>query len=260
IGSITMDNAGNCDTMMVDLECVLTKKGINFDRDGNHICNLWEDAAYASALEGDPMKCAQQLVAGCQVSVARCLSQQSHLRNVQLLRGVDTRWSSTFLMIVRLLEQYPVCTLIYMYIHISVIMFMKQAKQDDIQELLLTDAKLTVLKDIHGFLKFPHSVQELLSGKQTPTVCVAIPAYEKLLEILKLAMKCYPKIVHAIRTTFDALTIYMNLGCCTCVYTLAMLLNPAFKCSWIEKHWTPEQLKEAEEWLFKGVSPILLIC
>lgn len=95
------------------------------DRETEANCNtdLADDPEYAAALENDPVKRARQLVAACRASgqqredfaavIAdgnKCFAwgPGKTLRQVQLLRDVDTRWSSTYLMIDRLLELYPV--------------------------------------------------------------------------------------------------------------------------------------------------------
>ena len=85
---------------------------------------LRADPAYAAALQEDPVKRARQLVTACRVSGLRrekfaatitegnktgAFGEGVELRQVQLLRDVSTRWSSTFMMIDRLLELYPVC-------------------------------------------------------------------------------------------------------------------------------------------------------
>lgn len=82
---------------------------------------LQANPAYAEALARDPVKIARQLVAVCHASGQRREelkqvivqgNREGHfpepLPEVQLLRDVDTRWSSTFMMIDRVLTLYPV--------------------------------------------------------------------------------------------------------------------------------------------------------
>lgn len=86
---------------------------------------LESDMQYADALRGDPIKNARQLISVCRASGQRreefkntitegnragSFGEGIELPKAQLLRDVDTRWSSTFLMIDRLLELYPVRT------------------------------------------------------------------------------------------------------------------------------------------------------
>ncbi len=82
-----------------------------------------DNELYATALEDDPIKAARQLVATCRASSQRrdaftdaiiegnrtgAFGEGVVIPILQLLRDVDTRWSSTFLMIDRLLVLYPV--------------------------------------------------------------------------------------------------------------------------------------------------------
>ncbi|KAI0682527.1 hypothetical protein C8T65DRAFT_551748, partial [Cerioporus squamosus] len=243
--------------MMEDLERLLTAKGIPFHRDGNrircfpHVVNIavkhalsaltdLEDASADLPLEttaappietpesipDDPIKAARQLIAACRVSSQRrdvfrlaiiegnrtgAFGEGVVLPVHELLRDVDTRWSSTFLMIDRLLVLYP-----------AVKLFMQQPKQEDIRDLLLSDMQINVLVDIHDFLWLPHSVQELLSAEQTPTVAMVVPAYERLLEMLKLSALSHPQLAHAINASIQALEGYMQFTRRTRVYALAM--------------------------------------
>lgn len=83
---------------------------------------LQADEDYADALAQDPIKRARQLIAACRASSLRREAFQDAIReakdkgdlpeevpsDAQLLRDVDTRWSSILFMIDRLLELYPV--------------------------------------------------------------------------------------------------------------------------------------------------------
>ncbi|KAI0658860.1 hypothetical protein C8Q70DRAFT_916815 [Cubamyces menziesii] len=234
--------------MLEDLERLLKERGIPFHREGNrlrcfpHVVNISvthglsaltqeaaADPAYADALQNDPVKRARQLVTACRASGLRreafaktitegnesgAFGEGKQLRQVQLLRDVSTRWSSTFLMIDRLLELYPVCT------HFAL--------SEDIEQYLLEDAELSALHDIREFLYLPHLVQELLSSEQTPTASQALPAYERLLRMLKLAKVKHPKISHAICASVTALEKYMQKTRQTRVYALAMGKLPVF--------------------------------
>jgi len=77
------------------------------------------DAAYRDALEGDVVAAARKLVNVCRASGQRRKALQEIIREgnaanlftleeLELLRDVDTRWSSTFYMIDRLILMYLV--------------------------------------------------------------------------------------------------------------------------------------------------------
>ncbi|KAI0363254.1 hypothetical protein BV20DRAFT_958674 [Pilatotrama ljubarskyi] len=125
----------------------------------------------------------------------------------QLLRDVDTRWSSIFLMIDRLLSLYPAVQLL-------------MQKHDP--GALLSDKTLDVLADIREFLAIPHSVQELLSAENTPTASLVLRAYTELIDILKEAQSALPRISHGIQAAISALEEYMGYTRQTHVYALAM--------------------------------------
>ncbi|KAI0673772.1 ribonuclease H-like domain-containing protein [Trametes maxima] len=231
--------------MLEDLEGLLREKGIPFDRKGNrircfpHVVNISvqhglkaltevevDPSGRDLAASSDPVKSARRLVAACRASGQRredfatvikelndsgALNAGTKHRPLQLLRDVDTCWSSTFLMIDRLLTLYP-----------AVIKFMEHPKQSDIAHLLLSDSEIQVLQDIREFLHLPHLVQEVLSAEQTPTVSQALPAYERLVKLLKLTAGKYPKISHAINASISALERYMHYTRQTRVYALAM--------------------------------------
>ena len=99
---------------------------IVLDNNGNIIPqSLKDNAAYWKALESDPVAAARSLVTACRASGQRREAFEKTLeagnkaggfgtppeilREVGLLKDVETRWSATFLMIDRLLEQYLVC-------------------------------------------------------------------------------------------------------------------------------------------------------
>ncbi|KAI9058884.1 hypothetical protein FKP32DRAFT_1580955 [Trametes sanguinea] len=245
--------------MLRDLEGLLQAKGISFHSKGNrlrcfsHVVNIAVKHGLAALTDTNPSSYmdseadtgstppqaqelpsphssddprARQLVNACRASGQRCedfmatitegnrteaFGQGKSLRAVQLLRDVNTWWSSTFLMIDRLLELYP-----------TVLVFMESPRQSDISYHLLNEAELQVLQDIRGFLLLPHLVQELLSAEQTPTASQAIPAYERLLNILNLARIKYPKIAHGIEASITAIKQYMCYTRQTRAYALAM--------------------------------------
>lgn len=104
---------------------------------------------------------------------------------------------------------------------------MNQPKQADIRDLLLTDTDIVVLSEIREFLHIPHRVQELLSAERTPTISVVIPAYEALLDLVKLATARWPRLAHAIKATGNALEQYMAYTRTTRVYGLAVCMFTA---------------------------------
>ncbi|KAJ3925110.1 MAG: hypothetical protein NXY57DRAFT_907468 [Lentinula lateritia] len=89
---------------------------------------------------------------------------KQQLRVVELLKDVDTRWSSTFLMIDRLLELW-----------LPVKEFLN--RHPELEKHRLNGKQIEVLLDIQEYLSYAHMVQELLSAQRTPTLSVVLPLY-----------------------------------------------------------------------------------
>ncbi|KAJ3816821.1 hypothetical protein F5878DRAFT_549994 [Lentinula raphanica] len=130
---------------------------------------------------------------------------------VVLLRDVDTRWSSTFLMVNCFLELYPA---IECFIH-------SDPKLSSTTQLF-TSTELEVLNDIREYLYTFHSIQELASAEKTPTLLIVLPLYEGLLEILELMRDRLPNLSQVIDVLLDQLREYINKARTTCIYALAM--------------------------------------
>ncbi|KAJ6495737.1 hypothetical protein C8R47DRAFT_973665, partial [Mycena vitilis] len=139
------------------------------------------------------------------------------LRVVGLLKDVDTRWSATFLMIDRLLEQY-----------LAVDKFLSDPKQDDISWHQLSEQTLRVLSDIRRFLQVPYLVQEIVSGQKTPTLSFVLPLYEQLIVMLKALAKELDKLSIGIKASIRKLEEYLNMSRRTKIYSLAMSTEFSF--------------------------------
>ncbi|PIL28171.1 hypothetical protein GSI_09708 [Ganoderma sinense ZZ0214-1] len=320
IGCITVDNAGNNNTMMAELEKLLKERNphLQFSAEGNHIrcfphvvnisvkhglkalTEIPETSAtvsdsastnpvpsedpddydflesvdpdtalsgnpellqvpkeYLEALASDPIKRARNLVTVCRASGQRradlmrvikegnCESKWPNgekIPEVQLLRDVDTRWSSILLMIDRLLTVY-----------LGIEEQFKDPKYEDLRHHLLNSHQLQVLQDIREFLLIPHNIQELVSGDQTPTAPVVLPLYERFYQSLKKAVGAYPFIAHGIQASMTALHKYMVLTRKTRAYALAMVINPAVKLDWLEKHWAHDEAEAARAWVIEAM-------
>ncbi|KIY61634.1 hypothetical protein CYLTODRAFT_362592, partial [Cylindrobasidium torrendii FP15055 ss-10] len=130
------------------------------------------------------------------------------LRIIMLVKDVETRWSSTFLMIDRLLE-----------LHLAV----QEYIQNDHEIPYISNDQFRVLKDIRRFLAYPHFMQELLSAERTPTLARVIPMYERLIQLLRNKVRVkLPKLRHAIDASIAKLEEYLDHARCTDLYVLAM--------------------------------------
>ncbi|KAF9032317.1 hypothetical protein BDZ89DRAFT_907149, partial [Hymenopellis radicata] len=169
---------------------------------------LLADSEYAAALKGDAVATVRRLIQACCASDGDARSFHPLLLH-QLLKDVDTRWSSTFLMIDRVLELY-----------LPVKEFLKN--HNDLNHLAISDVEINVLNDIRTFLSFPHAVQELISAEQTPTLSLVIPLYEQLIEKLRALRSELPKLQHAIDASISKLEEYLAYSRKTQICNLAI--------------------------------------
>ena len=79
--------------------------------------------------------------------------------------------------------------------------FVRIPRHAELGHHLFAGLELSVLKDIHQILEVPHAAQQLLSSSRTPSLSVALPAFEVLIE-------CWKKT----RAIIPELTQYINVG------------------------------------------------
>ncbi|KAJ6576095.1 hypothetical protein DFH09DRAFT_915101 [Mycena vulgaris] len=188
---------------------------------------LRDDPEYWDALKLDPIGGVRKLVTACRASGQRRDNFETTieegneaggwgdppiiLRVVGLLKDVETRWSATFLMLDRVLEQYQ-----------AVDKFLNDPGQEDIAHHSFDATTLRVLQDIRRFLEIFHVVQEIVSAEKTPTLSIVLPMYEKLIVMLNDLAKDLEKISHAIKASGQKLEEYLNRSRRTKMYSLAM--------------------------------------
>ncbi|KZP25456.1 hypothetical protein FIBSPDRAFT_733815 [Athelia psychrophila] len=190
---------------------------------------LQDNTDYRTTLEADVVMSARQLVAACRASgqrrdnFAKTIREGNvlgswgeegdPLRDVTLLRDMEIRWSSTYLMIDRVLELAP-----------AIDEFLHKEKQQEsrITYLTLKPIELEVLADIHKFLQIPHVVQELVSAEKTPTLSLVLPMYEQLIGMLRDLKFELPKLGHAIEAASIKLDEYMGKTRKTPMHVFAM--------------------------------------
>ncbi|KAI0657993.1 hypothetical protein C8Q70DRAFT_1045966 [Cubamyces menziesii] len=188
--------------------------------------NIMGLQSYADALVTDPVKCTRGLVAACRKSGERradlrriitegntinLWGQQRKIPEKQLLRDCETRWSSTYQMIGRVLALYP-----------AIQVFLNSEDHQDLAHLKLSSEQVRVLTDIHQVLQAPHAVQELLSSSRTPTLAMALPAFELLITTWESMKITIPEMAPFIDAGLERLDKYVRLARKTRVYALAM--------------------------------------
>ncbi|CDO78277.1 hypothetical protein BN946_scf184660.g4 [Trametes cinnabarina] len=294
IGMFTLDNASSNDTLMAELERLLGRAGIPFDRNGNrircfpHVINIavqhilqeiktnplaplldLSDAEVpharreevTEALEADPVGKVRSLVSFCRQSDQRRVDFRRTIeegkkdglwRNaagetitlpvLQLLRDCETRWSSTFLMIQRVFLLYQ-----------AIEKFLQHASRADISHVALKTGELDTLKDIFQILEGAHQAQQLVSSERTPCLSIALPAYELVLVAWHQLRDELPHMRPYLDKGIEKIQEYVYKSRKSRIHALAIVLNPAFKTSWIRDHWTPEALAQAEEWVLDAM-------
>lgn len=160
------------------------------------------------------------------------------LREVVLLKDMDVRWSSTFLMIDRVLELYP-----------AIRLFLDKEKHISISHNALDELQLKVLSEIREFLSYPHAVQELVSAEQTPTLPVVLPLYEHLISLFKHVKNKLPDISHGVDAAIKKLETYLQKTRRTRVYAAALVINPTIKLAWLQKHWSESEVNNVRQWI-----------
>ncbi|KAF5372361.1 hypothetical protein D9615_009320 [Tricholomella constricta] len=213
---------------------------------------------YLQSLETDLIGTCRSVVAACRASGQRrqelrriicegnerdtwrgeLPNDEKHLKVLQLLRDCETRWSSTYLMIDRIIYLYP-----------AVQKFLLNIDQTDLSHHLFSDRQLNILRDIHQVLELPHAAQELLSAERTPTLSLSLPLYEILIEQWKLLQATIPELAQYIEVGIQKLEDYVGQARKTRIYAHAMVLNPSMKFEWMEKHWGNIETNTAREWI-----------
>jgi hypothetical protein len=215
-----------------------------FAETANSNAALIADTAYRDILESDVIGKLRQQVTTLRASGHRRrelkqtihdLNQQNpperQLRVQALLKDMDVRWSSTFLMIDRALNLAPVSwdaalTMCRVFTVIQAVQTMlKKAGNEDIAHVALSDAQYKVLADIRMFLEVAHHAQQILSAEKTPTLSLALPLYERLIVTFKKLETKRPKIAHAVRSARLCIERYLTQGRKTRAYSLAISEN-----------------------------------
>ncbi|KAF8594879.1 hypothetical protein BDV93DRAFT_458159, partial [Ceratobasidium sp. AG-I] len=111
-----------------------------------------------------------------------------------------------------------------------------------------------VLEDIVSVLSIAHNAQELLSAEKTPTLALAFPVYETVIEAWQQLRLSIPELSFAIGSGIDKLQEYVGRTRQVPVHSLAMAVNLSLKFEWIDQHWSAEEGSWAREVVKEKVS------
>ncbi len=84
------------------------------------------------------------------------------------------------------------------------------------------EAEYQAINDIFDILSLPHATQELLSAEKTPTIALAHPAFEVLIDIWLQKQKIIPELSHYIGVRIAKIQEYVQKCRWSRIYALAM--------------------------------------
>lgn len=95
---------------------------------------------------------------------------------------------------------------------------------------MLSPKAIAILQDIQQILEVPHTAQELLSSERTPTLPMALPAYEELAVKWRELQGTIWELSHYISIGLEKLEQYRNEGRKTRIYALSMSMWTGYFC------------------------------
>ncbi|KAK6981437.1 hypothetical protein R3P38DRAFT_3463793 [Favolaschia claudopus] len=118
-----------------------------------------------------------------------------HMKDLQLLRDVDTRWSSTLIMIDRavLLQE-------------AIDKFLTETQ--DLKKYKLSKPEWEALKAFQRILSVPHAFQQRLSAETTLTLAHALPAFEAMISQWEKQQTRHPETADIVQQGIDKLDDY----------------------------------------------------
>ncbi|KAG8698826.1 hypothetical protein FRC11_014137, partial [Ceratobasidium sp. 423] len=90
--------------------------------------------------------------------------------------------------------------------------------------------------DLTSVLSILPQAQELLSAEKTPTLALALPVYELVIQALNDCTFKLPELCYAIEHGIDKISGCVAKARDLPVYVLAMAVNPSLKFEWIDEN------------------------
>ncbi|KAJ6586163.1 ribonuclease H-like domain-containing protein, partial [Mycena capillaripes] len=119
------------------------------------------------------------------------------MKDLQLLRDVDTRWSSTLIMIDRAI-----------LLREAIDKFLSDTQFQDLKKYKLSDKEWEALEAFKRILAVPHAFQQRLSAEKTPTLGDALPAFEAMISQWEKQQAQHPETAHIVQQGIDKLECY----------------------------------------------------
>ncbi|CUA72636.1 hypothetical protein RSOLAG22IIIB_10208 [Rhizoctonia solani] len=186
--------------------------------------------SYLQALDSDPIEACRASIAACRSSGQR----REALRKIIVDGNASGRFrlpngDSYVVPAIELLRDTPTLSL-------AIVEF--AFRNRDVQIPILSHQQYESLQDIASVLVVAHSAQELLLAEKTPTLSLAFPVYESVVQAwLDLGPKI-PELATAIGAGIGKICEYVNRTKGARVHILAMVVNPAIKFDFIHWWWT----------------------
>ncbi|KAJ6626455.1 hypothetical protein B0H10DRAFT_2302211, partial [Mycena sp. CBHHK59/15] len=178
------------------------------------------------------------------------------MKDLQLLRDVDTRWSSTLIMIDRAI-------LLHEVIHSS---FYRPKKYK------LSNKEWEALEVFKCILAVPHAFQQRLSAAKTPTLGDTLPAFKVMISQWEKQQAQHLETMHIVQQGIDKLESYREWVEDVTAYILSMrefnhlvaaplltqfpVINPGIKLSWFER-FQPDRVESVKDLFLCEVCPAL---
>ncbi|OAX31001.1 hypothetical protein K503DRAFT_134938 [Rhizopogon vinicolor AM-OR11-026] len=120
--------------------------------------------------------------------------------------------------------------------------FLLETQNTDIADLSMDVKDTDVLREIHQIIEVPHIAQEIISSERTPTLSMALPAYESLTSKWTQLQSTIWELSYYIGVGLDKLRQYINEGRKTRIYALSIIVNPSIMLEWLKEHWEAEDV------------------
>ncbi|KAK2462579.1 hypothetical protein APHAL10511_005402 [Amanita phalloides] len=145
-------------------------------------------------------------------------------KDYQLLQDVSTRWSSTLLMIKRVL-----------LLKKAIIDITNDSELHDLNKFQLVDRDWQTLENYNTILEIPHAFQDILGTESTPTLPYTLPAFAAFIQRWTDLVYNNPDWDNVIQPGLDKLETYERELIKTPAYVLAMAIDPRNKLSYYSK-------------------------
>ncbi|KAF7328296.1 Dimer-Tnp-hAT domain-containing protein [Mycena sanguinolenta] len=169
-----LDRRIRCFPHIVNLACKAVLSAItdmDFAATGadDFVPNRAEPRTFLDAIARDPIATVRTTVRVIRASSLRRqyfseVLKALQKKDLQLLRDVDTRWSSTLIMIDRAI-----------LLREAIDRFLSDVQFKDLHKYKLNDKEWEALEVFRRILAVPHAFQQLLSAEKTPTLGDALP-------------------------------------------------------------------------------------